>query len=179
MTMVKERFVKQLWIGCAIIAGSIVIAGVALFFLSGDMSAQAAMIVKDRQAIQQKTDAVATLAQLQGAVPQASQYEQAITQLMPDQYSLVTFPQWLSTLGGRYDVTTDAVLQGSASPASGATAGTAQFSFSAEGSPSNLTAFLNGMNLTSPGFLLSISSFNVVSDGANEKITGQGILFSR
>ncbi|HEY5220983.1 MAG TPA: hypothetical protein VIJ29_02440 [Candidatus Paceibacterota bacterium] len=177
--MVKDRFAKQLWISGGVILGSIAIAVGVLVFLAGEISAQASMITTDRQTIQEKTDAVSTLAQLEAAVPQAAQYQEAITQIIPDQFSLVTFPQWLSTLGARYNVTTDAVLQGSASPATAATAGTAQFSFTADGSPSNLTAFLNSMNATAPGFLLTVSSFDVVSDGANQKITGQGILFSR
>jgi len=145
----------------------------------GEMSAQANIVVNDRQAIQNKTEAVATLAQLESAVPESVQYEQAINQLVPDQYTLVTFPQWLSALGARYNVTTGAALQGSASAATPGTAGTAQFTFTAEGSPSNLTAFLDIMNAKSSGFLLTLSSFSVTSDGTNQKITGQGILFSR
>jgi hypothetical protein len=177
--MVKDRFAKQLWISGGVILGSIAIATGVLIFLSGEISAQASTIMTDRESIQEKTAAVATLAELEQDVPQAAQYQEAIDQIIPDQFGLVTFPQWLSTLGARYDVTTDAVLQGAATPAAGATAGTAQFSFTADGSPSNLAAFLNDMNSKAAGFLLSLSSFNVVSDGTNQKITGQGILFAR
>jgi hypothetical protein len=177
--MVKDRFAKQLWISVGVILGSIAIATGVLVFLTGEMTAQANIIVSDRQAIQEKTEAVATLVQLEAAVPLAAQYQKAITQLIPDQYTLVTFPQWLSGLGAKYNVTTDAVLQGSPSQATGATAGVAQFSFTADGAPSDLSAFLNSMNAKSSVFLLSLGSFSVTSDGTNQKVTGQGTLFSR
>ncbi|HUC31632.1 MAG TPA: hypothetical protein VMR99_03050 [Candidatus Paceibacterota bacterium] len=175
--MGKERFTKQLWISLGIIALSIVIAAGALFFLSGQISAQAAMIVSDRKAVQEKTDSVANLAQLEMDAPQAAEYQVAINQLLPSQYGLVTFTQWLAQLGAKYDVTTDAAFQGSIMPPAGTVAGTAQFSFSAEGSPDDLTAFLDGMNAKSSGFLVSLGSFDVASDGMDEKVTGQGIVF--
>ncbi len=177
--MVKDRFTKQLWISLGVILVSIGGATGVLVFLTGEMSAQANIIATDRRVIQEKTDAVATLAQLEAAVPQAAQYQAAINQLVPDQYTLVTFPQWLSALGARYSVTTNAVLQGSATQAVSTMAGTAQFSFSAEGLPNNLAAFLDSMNAKSSGFLLTLGSFSVTSDGVDQKITGQGTLFSR
>lgn len=177
--MVKDRFTKQLWISGGIILGSIAIAAGVLVYLAGEISAQTSMITGDRQAIQAKTDAVSTLAQLEAAVPQAAQYEEAIGQIIPDQYGLVTFPQWLSTLGGKFNVTANAVLQGTANSASAGSAGNAQFSFTADGTPSNLAAFLDSMNEKSAGFLLTLNSFDVTNDGANQRISGQGILFSR
>ena len=177
--MVKDRFAKQLWISGGVILGSIAIAAGVLVYLAGEISAEASLNTNDRQASQAKTDAVSTLAELEAAVPLAAQYQEEIAQIIPDQYGLVTFPQWLATLGARYNVTANAVLQGTANAASGGSAGNAQFSFTAEGSPSNLTAFLDSMNEKSAGFLLTLNSFEVVSDGANQKITGQGILFSR
>jgi outer membrane murein-binding lipoprotein Lpp len=175
--MEKGRFARQLWISFGIIIASIAIAGGALAFLSGQISAQADTIASDRAAVQEKTDAVANLATLKAAVPQAAQYQSAIDQLLPSQYGLVTFTQWLAQLGAKYNVTTDAAFQGSVVPSAAGTAGTAQFFFSAEGSPDNLTAFLDGMNAQSSGFLVSITAFDVTNNEANDRMTGQGILF--
>jgi hypothetical protein len=177
--MEKKRFVRQLWISLGIIVGSIAIAAGLLAFFSGDISAKADAIVGDRATVQSKTDALANLAQLESEAPQAAQYQLAIDQLLPDQYGLVTFTQWIAQLGVKYDVTTNAAFQGSVVPSAGATPGAAQFSFGAEGTPENIAAFLDGMNAKSTGFLVTLTSFNVTGSGSNENMTGQGTLFFR
>ncbi len=175
--MVKDRFTKQLWIGGGIIIGSIIVAAVAMGFFSGSLSDQANAIATARATVQTNTDAVGHLAQLKGQVPQAAQYQAAIDQLLPNQYGLVTFPQWLSDLGAKYNVTANAAFQGSVVPSAGTTAGVAQFSFTADGPLSDLTAFLDGMNAKSSNFLVTLTSFDMTNDGTNEKVTGQGTLF--
>jgi hypothetical protein len=177
--MVKDQFTKQLWIGLGIVIVSIAIAGGATFFLFDTISSQADAIVNDRLSMQEKTSAVAKLAEFKAEDVQAEQYQRAINQLLPDQYGLVTFTQWLSQLGFKYGVTTSAAFLGSVVPPAGGVAGTAQFSFSAEGSSGDVVAFLYGMNAKAPGFLVSLTSFTVASDGAVEKVTGQGMLFFR
>ena len=175
--MVKKRFTRQLWISFGIVVASIAIAAGAISFFSGSFSAQADVITQDRGEIQKNTDAVTYLSQLEAAAPQAAQYQAAIDQLLPDQYGLVTYTQWLAQLGAKYNVSTNAAFQGSVVTSTETTAGTAQFSFSAKGSPDNLTTFLKGMNDKTSGFLVSLTSFDVTSDGTNETVTGQGILF--
>jgi hypothetical protein len=177
--MEKERFTRKLWISFGIIVGSIAIAIGILAFFSGRISSEANAIVSDRAMVRSKTDALANLAQLESEVPQAAQYQAAIDQLLPDQYGLVAFTQWLAQLGDKYGVTTDAAFQESVTPSAGTTPGTAQFSFSAQGSPSALAAFLDGMSAKSSGFLLTLTSFDVTGVGSNENMTGQGTLFFR
>ncbi len=177
--MEKKRFARQLWISFGVILGSIAIAIGMLAFFLGQISSQADAIVGDRAMVQSKTDALANLAQLESDAPQAAQYQVLINQLLPDQYGLVTFTQWLTQLGNKYGVTTDAAFQGSVTPPAGTIAGTAQFSFSAQGSPSALAAFLNGMSTKSSGFLLTLTSFSITGEGSNENMTGQGTLFFR
>jgi hypothetical protein len=175
--MVKDRFTRQLLISGGIIVASIIIAGGALFFFSSSISAQALVIANDRMTIQQDTNTVANLAQLGADASQAMQYQAAIDQLLPSQYGLVTFTQWLTQLGEKYNVTADAAFQGSITPPTGVTPGSAQFSFSAEGTPGDIASFLDDMDAKSAEFLLSLSSFDVSADGTNEKVTGQGVLF--
>ncbi len=178
--MIKEHFAKQLWISFGIVLGSIAAAAVALYLFSGKISAAADAIVTDRAMVQDNTDAVANLAQLEGQAPQAAQYEAALDQLLPDQYGLVSFPQWLAQVGAKYGVTTSASFQGSATPPSGATPGTVQFSFTAIGAPTSIVAFLHDMNARPSGFLLSLTSFTMTgAGGASEQMTGQGTLFFR
>jgi len=177
MTMARNQFVKQLWISSGIILASVVILAAAIYYCIGDLSAQAGMIVDDRAALQNRTDAVADLARLKAGAPPAAQYQSAIDQLLPDQYGLVTFGSWLARVGNQYSVTTNATFQDSFVPPQGTSAGTAGFSFDAEGSPSNLIAFLDEIDTKSSGFLLTITSFDFTSDGTNAKVTGQGTIF--
>jgi Tfp pilus assembly protein PilO len=177
--MEKEHFAKQLWINFGIIAGSIAIAAGMLVFFLGNISTQADAIVNDRAIMQSKIDALANLAQLKSQAPQAAQYQSAIDQLLPNQYGLVTLTQWITQLGAKYNVTANATFQGSAVPSAGTAPGTAQFSFSAQGSLKNIAAFLEGMNSDSTGFLITLKSFDVTGAGSNENMTGQGTLFFR
>jgi hypothetical protein len=177
--MDHNTFIRQLWMGLGIIIASIAIAAGATYYFVNDLSTQATAIVNDRATIQQKTDAVADLASLEAAVPQAAQYQSAMDQLLPDQYGLVTFEQWLAQLGSKYDVTTNASFQNVVVVPQGTTAGTAGFSFDAEGSPSNIVSFLDEISSKSSGFLLSLSSFDFTSDGTSAKVTGQGTIFFR
>ncbi len=177
--MEKERFTKQLWISFGIIVGSIAIAAGILAFFSGNISAQADAIVSDRAIVQSKIDALANLAQLESEAPQAAQYQSAIDKLLPDQYGLVTFTQWIDQLGVKDNVTANAAFQGSVVPSAGTAPGAVQFSFSVEGSPENIAAFLDGMNVKSAGFLVTLTSFDVTGSGSNENMTGQGTLFFR
>lgn len=177
--MVKGYFKKQFWISFGIVVASVVVTVGALYLFGGNINDQASMIAGYRTEIQEKADAVANLATLESAAPQAEVYQTAIDQLLPDQYGLVTFPQWLAALGAKYDVTTDVAFQGAVVPSGATTPGTAQFTFSAEGSSGNLADFLAGMNERSSGFLISLGSFDVTGNGATDSMTGQGTLFFR
>lgn len=176
--MVKQQFSRHLWISSSILLGSVIIAAVALQFVAGKMSADAAAIVADRAAVVSQNNLLSELTAFGSDAPRAAQYEAAMNQLLPDQYGLVTFPQWLSQLGSKYNVTTDAAFQGSVNLPAGGTAGTAQFSFSAVGSPQNLAAFLAAMHASS-GFLVELTSFGVTNNGSSDNMTGQGTLFFR
>jgi type II secretory pathway pseudopilin PulG len=177
--MVKDRFTKQLWIGLGIVIVSIAAAALAIFFFVGNLTTQADTIEQDRALIQKQTDSVANLASLEHAVPQAAQYQTAMDQLLPDQYGLVTFEQWFSQAGRRYNVTSAAQFLGAAASPQGTTPGTAGFSFDAEGSPADLIRFLDGINMKSAGFLISLSTFSFTNTNNSAKVMGQGIIFFR
>jgi hypothetical protein len=177
--MVNNRFTKQLWISSGIVAASIALAAGAVSYLANDLSAQADTIMNDRATVQGQTDSVADLASLEGAMPQATQYQLAMDRLLPDQYGLVTFEQWLAQSGKNYGVTANAVFQNSVVSPQGTTPGTAGFSFDAEGSPASVISFLDEVSSKSSGFLLTLNSFDFTNDGTNAKVTGQGTIFFR
>ncbi len=176
--MAQDRFTKTLWISLGVIVASIVIAVIALDFFSGDLTARANTIVADRAMVQQQNDAVAELAGLEEQASHATTYQAAMDQLLPDQDNVFNFAQWFSQLGQQYGVTANASLQGTITPSSGSTPGTASFSFDTEGSLSDITAFLDA-GAKSSTFLITFTSFDVTSNGGSYKVTGQGTIFSQ
>jgi hypothetical protein len=162
-----------------VIAVSIIAAIVAIYYLTDDLSAQAAAIVQARTAVQNANAAVANLASLKAQEPKAEQYQAAINDLVPSQYGLVTFNQWFGNLGKQFGVTAGASFQGAATSPQGTTPGTAGFSFSITGSPANVEAFLDGASRHATGFLLTFDSFNVSTNGPDYQVAGKGTLFSQ
>jgi hypothetical protein len=177
--MGNEHFARSLWIGFGIIVASIIIAGGALYFFAGDLSANASAIVSAREALDEQNTAVANLASLKQQKTRAAQYQAAMDQLVPDQYGLVTFTQWFVTQGTQHNVEASANFQGSANPSGGDTPGTAPFTFIATGSLADLTAFLDAVGEKSSNFLISFESLNVTTGNSEYTITGNGIIFSR
>jgi hypothetical protein len=177
--MVNEHFARRLWIGFGIIIMSIVIAGGALYFFAGDLSANAAAIVSAHAAVNAQNAAVANLASLKQQATQAAQYQAAMNQLVPDQYGLVTFTQWFVAQGKQYNVDASANFQGAAIPSGGETSGTAPFTFSATGSLADLTSFLDAIGEKSSSFLIAFGSLDVTTAAGGYTITGNGTIFSR
>jgi predicted PurR-regulated permease PerM len=177
--MEKDRFVKRLWISFGVIVASIAIAAGVLYFLSGSLDSEAKAIVADRTMAEQETNSVAQLANLEQQAPQAEQYQEAIDQLLPDQYSLLNFGEWFAQLGQQYGVTATASLQGSINPSQGSTPGNATFAFVVQGPLSDMTTFLDVASSKSSGFLFTLTSFSVTGSGTSYQITGQGTVFSR
>lgn len=178
--MAYSRFLKQIGISFGIIVVCIAAAAAGIYYFVNDLSTQADAIINDRAMIQQQTNSVAELATLQHDLPLATQYQSAMDQLLPDPFGLVTFGQWFSQVGQKYNVTANAELNGAPPVAGqGSTPGTAGFSFDVEGSPSDVVAFLQGASTKSSGFIFSIASFDYTYDGTNARVAGAGTLFSR
>lgn len=173
----KDNFKKQLWLSAGIILGTIVIASVGLYFLAGSLSDEADKIIVDRVQIQTQTNALANLAALKRDAPQAAKYVKAIRTLIPGQYGLVGFGQWLNTIGVKHSVTTSFALQGSVTPASAGAAGGAGFSMDAEGTRSDVISFLRDLESQAQGFLLSIDAFDITRNGDRARLVAHGTLF--
>lgn len=175
--MIKDEFVKKLSISFGVIVLGIAIGWGVTSFLAGDIASRVKAIIASRSTIAEQTNSVANLANFERAAPLAAQYQAEMDQVLPTQYGLVSFGQWFSSEGQKYGVTASASLQGTTVPPAAAAPGTVTFSFSAEGSFATISSFLKGASTDSSGFLFSFDSFDVSTDGANDKITGQGTLF--
>ena len=175
----KNDIKKQLWISGAIIFGSMVVAAAVVYYLSFDIAAKAKAIADDRSLTDQKTGVLAVLAGLKAQAPQAAAYQAAIDQLIPSQDGLIGFGGWLNQIASSDGVTANFSFDGDPVPASGNIPGYVAFSLNASGPINNIVNFLDDIESKSPGFLLSIKSFDLTEQTANYQIVAQGQLFSR
>ena len=172
------NFKRQLIISFSIIVVSIAAATAGLYYISGDIAAQVAKVQADRAQVNQQTGALGLLAGLKQQAPQAAIYESAIGKLLPTQDGLITFTSWVNTIAAAHQVSAT-VSFGSVPGLLAAGLGQANFSLDVNGPLDNIVAFLNDIEAKSPGFLLQISSFDMVTGGSGYRLTAQGNLFFR
>ena len=172
-----DTFKRKLALDLGIILGGIILATIGLYVLSGRISTQVKKIIADRSLVAQQTAALASLADLTRDAPQAAKYEAAINKLLPDQYQLIGFSDWLAAQGQQFNVTTHFNLQSPPSASSPTSAGTAPFTADAEGSVANIVAFLKDIETQAPGYLLSVNSFDLSNNGDSSRVNIQGTLY--
>jgi len=175
----KGNFKKQLWISFSIIFGAVAVASVALYFLSSDLDAQAAKIISDKTLVAQQTALVGILANLKSDAVQATQYAAAMNKLLPSHDELISFPQWIAAVGQAHAVSAVVTFQGNNAAATEALPGSDGFSLSATGAATDIVAFLNDLEMRSPGFLLAIDSFDLTNNGSSYQLSVQGRVFSK
>ncbi len=117
MNPAADHFKKQLWISSGVIAGSIIIAGVALFLLAGHIDSLANKITAARQAAADESAAYGMIAMLKTGAAAATQYQAAMDKLLPTQDGVIAFSGQVSQLAARDGVTASFAFQGDATPA--------------------------------------------------------------
>ena len=177
--MIQSDFARGLRTSSIIIGGSIVAVSAALYFLSGDISAQVAKIVADKTMISQQTAAVGVLAGLKGDAAQAAPYAAAMGKLLPTQDQLIGFPQWVAGIGQAHSVSANVSFLGTSISATASAPGSDAFSLVANGSSANLVAFLQDLEINAPGFLVAIDSFDFLNNNGQYQLTAQGRVFSQ
>jgi len=173
----KTNFNWRLFISIGAIAGSIVVAVIALVYLSGDLDANASKLVSDRAAMQANTAALGRLAELEHDAPLAAAYQTAINSLLPTRTDLIDVPPAVATLASADGVTATLSFQGNPAAAMAGSLGTVPFSLDAQGSLDNVTSFLADLETKTTGFLLIVNSFDVTNGAAGAHLTGNGTIY--
>ena len=170
---------RHLIISFSVIIVSVIIATCVLYILSDNIAAQVTKVQADRALVSEQTDALDVLSDLTEQAPQAAAYQSAIDQLLPDQDGLLTFQEWLANIASSHQVSANATFAGNPSLANGSQAGQSNFSLEVDGSVDNIIAFLDDIEAKSPGFLVQLSSFNLVTSNGSYKFTAPGVVFFR
>jgi len=175
----KNSFKKQLWISFGFIFGAAAIASSAIYFLSGDLTAQADKIVTDKSLAAKQTAAVGVLGDLKTQAPIAAQYQAAMEKLLPTHDNLINFSQCLTSVGSSHHVSVSFNFQGGTTAATDAAAGSDSFSMNVTGASADILAFLTEIETQTQAFLISIDSFSLTNDAAGYRLSAAGKVFSR
>lgn len=174
-----SSFKKQWWVSFSIIFGVMAVAAAGLYYLSGDLAAQSAKIVSDRNFIAEQTALVANLARLKGDAAQATPYLTAMQKLLPTHEALIGLSQWVTAFAQANGVSATFAFQGGKTAPSASSPGSDGFSLTVSGPMDGIVSFMSDLETKAPGFLLSIDSFDFVDNGSAYTISAQGNAFSR
>ena len=159
-------FRRQIVFSFAIIAGSILVLGAALYFLFFSLSAQSEEIIAAKAAIAERTSTLEALTTLKKEAAEALRYKGALDRILVSRDQLLDFPAWLSSLarGRRVEMQSAFVSEG-VDPGE-TNAGYVGFSIYASGGAEDIIAFLEDAELKAPGFLVGLESFDLSGGGS-------------
>lgn len=169
----------RIWLGVGVILVSIIAATIAFFYFSGAIGSQADQIAIVKLKASNDANALANLASLEGAAPQADQYDAAIHQLIPDQSGLISFNTWMGQVASQYQVNTSVAFTGDPTPSAGDTPGSATFSMTAQGPAGSIIPFLDYLTTHAPGFIVSFTSLDFTNTQSQESLSAQGVTYFR
>jgi hypothetical protein len=172
-------FKRPLVTSVSLILVAIIVAAVSIYFLATGIMASAKAIAQDHAQLDAATGAVAGVAALKAQAPQAKQYQLAFEKLLPTQDGLIGFSGWINSVANAHGVSSKVVFQGKLVPPSATGPGQAGFSLTVTGDMSNIISFLNDIETKTPGFLLSLSSFDLVNASPHYQVSVQGNVFFR
>jgi hypothetical protein len=168
---------RQLLISFSIIIASFLVAAAIVYFLVGNISAQAAKITSDQSEITASLELLNSFTAIRAQVPQANAYRSAIEKLLPTQDGLIGFGQWLSVIASKYNVSANATFQGSNTLPVSHTPGQSMVIITISGPVNGIISFLKAIEEQSPGFLVSISSFDLLTSSPDYRLVAQGTLY--
>ena len=173
----QDPFKKQLLIRSAIVAGTVVVAGVVVFFLAANLAVAADAITANRQTIMSQAEQLATLENLKQNAPVAEKYQAAMDQLLASQDGLLIFPGQIAALGQTDGVTSDFSFASDITPSGADSPGSVGFSIDATGSVVNVIAFMKDLEVSAPVLLSQIDSFNLAGGQSGYTLTVEGKVF--
>jgi hypothetical protein len=172
-----QNFKEQVWIGGSIIIGSLVIFGVAFYVLAGDIQHAADDITKNRNLIANQSMLINSFSSLKANAAAAAVYQAAMDKVLSTQDNLIIFPTQIDGIARKDDVDVTFSFEGDPVPAVATKVGYVNFSLSATGPLSNITAFVTDMESSAQILLSKIDSFDVAQSGSGYVLSANGEVF--
>jgi outer membrane murein-binding lipoprotein Lpp len=173
------HFRKELIISLAVIVGSFLVSGAALYFLSGDLQSQVQKIGTARALLTNRSAVLGSLAALKKDAAQAAVYKPAMDVVLVSQDQLLDFQKWLDGLAGVHRIGYNFSFQGDPVLPQSDAPGYYNFSLDINGALDNLIEFIKDVEYKSPRFLTNLYGFDLTRDGDNYRVLTQGKVFFR
>jgi hypothetical protein len=172
-----KKFKREVWIGVAVILGSIILFLVASALISDQMATTSKQVADGRALIAKRADLLANLAEIKNNTSEAAAYQQKINNLLPSQEQLLNFPQILGSLASAHGVSFSFSFRGTPTLPKGTSPGMAGFTLDTSGSLDALNLFLNDIEVKATRFLISIDSLDLSQSGSGYALNIQGQVF--
>jgi len=166
-----------MWIGIGIIAGSMIVFGVALYFFAGNIQEQASAIAGNRSDIANQSAAINSYSSLKASAAQAATYQTAMDKLLATQDNLIAFPSQINSIALNDGVSMTFSFEGDPVPAGSNTVGYVGFKLNMTGSLDGITLFLRDIESSTPTLLSKIDSFDITQSGSSYTLVAAGRVF--
>ncbi len=166
-----------MWIGIGIIAGSMIVFGMALYFFADNIQEQANAIAGSRDDIANQSAAINSYSNLKASAAEAATYQTAMDKLLATQDSLIAFPSEINSIASNDGVSMTFSFDGDPVPASSNTVGYVGFKLGMTGSLDGITSFLRDIESSTPILLSKIDSFDITRSGSSYTLAAAGRVF--
>jgi hypothetical protein len=173
----QDNFKRHVWIGVGIIAGSMVVFGVAFYILAGNIQKQADAITVGRNTIANQSALINSYSNLKENAAAAAAYQAAMDKLLATQDNLIAFPSQIDGIARNDGVDMTFSFQGDPVPASLNTAGYVGFKLDVTGPLSGIIVFLKNIESSAPILLLKIDTFDLAQSGSGYALAATGRVF--
>ncbi len=174
-----NKFRNSLLIGTSIIVSSFIVFGVAAYFFSEAITAEAEKISEDRATINRNNQLISGLAEQKTIDPEVQKFTRAINLLLPTKDDLVNFSSWLNGLSRVYNIGVNFSFNGDAVSPEGDVAGFIRFTLNASGNYSDLVNFLRDVEMKDPRYTVSFDGFDLKRSGGDYQAGVSGRVFFR
>ncbi len=161
------------------IAGGALIFGIAVYFLSDNITAKAQKISSDRSSIENRSELIGGLAEQKASSPEVKKFQQQINLILPVKDDLVNYQSWLDGLSRVHQVSINFQFSGETAAASNSSPGYIKFILNANGDYTGLTNFIKDVEYKDARFTTKFDTFDLKRSGNDYNISVDGKIYFR
>ena len=176
--MVKN-FRRELIISISLIAGSMLVFGMAVYFLTDAITTKAQKISSDRTSIGNRSELIGGLAEQKASSPEVKKFQQEINLILPVKDDLVNYQSWLDGLSRVHQVSINFQFSGETAAAADSSPGYIKFVLSANGDYTGLTNFIKDVEYKDARFTTKFDDFDLKRSGNEYNISVDGKIYFR
>ena len=163
-----------------VILGSLILAGLALYWLNAELALRSKNVAEARKLISNRSATLSVLAELKAQVPEANFYAEKLDSYLPSRDQLFDFRGWLESFGRFYNVSTRFDFQGKEVEPQDVQPGFAAFTLTLEGQYDDILDFVEQLERNPQKFLVGFGGFDIIRiEGNKYRVQAGGKVFFR